>query len=69
MKLRRIVQTEQPAFHAAAGGEIRHHRSKMTAYSLDSPGGFEFREETDNHAQSLPTAAAEGKLSIASDCL
>jgi hypothetical protein len=38
----------------------------MTAYSLDSSGGFEFREEADNHAQSLPTAALEGKSSIAS---
>jgi hypothetical protein len=36
----------------------------MTACSLDSPGRFQFREETDNHAQSLPTAAAEGKLSL-----
>jgi hypothetical protein len=68
MKLRRIVQAKQPALHAAAGGEIRHHRGKMTAYSLDSSGGLEFREEADDHAQSLPTAAPEGKLSIASAC-
>jgi hypothetical protein len=40
----------------------------MTPYSLDSSGGLEFREEADNHAQSLPTAAPEGKLSIPTAC-
>jgi hypothetical protein len=36
----------------------------MTACSLDSSGAFQLREEADNHAQSLPTAAPEGKTSI-----
>jgi hypothetical protein len=31
---------------------------------LDAAGGFEFGKEADNHAQSLPSAAAEGKLRI-----
>ena len=64
MQLRGVIQAEQAAFHAAARGEFRHHRRQMAARSLDSPGRFQFREETDNHAQSLPTAAAEGKLSL-----
>jgi len=37
----------------------------MAAYSLDSSGWFQFREEANDHAQSLPTAAPEGKLSLA----
>src|SRR2546425_9026203 len=33
----------------------------MAADALDSAGGFEFGEETDDHAPSLPSAAPERK--------
>jgi hypothetical protein len=64
MQPRRIIQAKQPAIHTAAFGELRHYRRYMTASALNSSSGFQFREEADDHAQSLPTAAPEGKLSL-----
>jgi hypothetical protein len=65
MKFRRVIQAEQAAFHVSAGGELGDHRSQVTPGALDSAGGFEFGEEANNHAQSLPTAAPEGKAAFA----
>ena len=64
MQVRGVVQAEQPAFHAAAGSEFGEHRRQVAAGALHSAGGFQLRKEADNHAQSLPSAAAEGKLRI-----
>ena len=61
VQLRRIVQAEQPALHAAAGGEFTHHRRQVAAHALHSAGCIQFREEADEHALSLPTAALNGK--------
>ena len=64
MQLRTVVQGQQPAVHAAAGREFRHHCSEMPPCALYSPVCVEFGKQTDDHAPSLPSAAPEGKAAL-----
>ncbi len=61
VELGRVIQGEDAALHVAAGREFREDGRQMAADALDSAGGFEFGEETDDHAPSLPSAAPERK--------
>lgn len=62
VQLRRIIQAEQAAIHVAARGKLRQHRCQVAARSLHPAGCLQFGEEADNHGQSLPSAALNGKL-------
>ena len=64
MQLRRVVQADQPAVHRSAGGKLGHHRRDMAAGALQAAGRIEFREESDNHAPSLTSAARERKAEL-----
>ena len=61
MQFRRIVQAEEAALHAAAGGKFREHGSEVTAGTLHPTGCVQFWEEANDHGQSLPSAANNGK--------
>jgi hypothetical protein len=58
---RRIIQAEQAAVQAPAGGEFRQHRRQVAACSLYPAGSVQFREEANDHGPSLPSAAPNGK--------
>jgi hypothetical protein len=57
VQLGRIVQADQPAFHPPAGRKFAHHCRHMAARALHPAGCIQFREESDEHALSLPRAA------------
>jgi len=57
----RIIQAEQSALPAAAGREFRQHRGQVSPRALYPAGGFQFREEANDHALSLPSTAQERK--------
>jgi hypothetical protein len=57
VELGRIVQADQPAFHSPGGRKFAHHCRHMAARALHPPGRIQFREESDEHALSLPRAA------------
>lgn len=44
-----------------AGGKFREHRRQVAASSLHPTGCDQFRKEANEHAQSLPSAAPDGK--------
>jgi len=44
-----------------AGGKFREHDRQMAARSLHPAGSVQFRKEANEHAQSLPSAAPDGK--------
>ncbi len=67
MQFRRVVEAQQPAFHVAPRCELRHHRRNMPPGSLYPAGRCQLREESDDHAPSLPSATPEGKARIALD--
>jgi hypothetical protein len=61
VQLRRILQAEKAAIHAAAGSKFREHGSKVTAGTLHPTGRVQFWEEANDHGQSLPSAGHNGK--------
>jgi hypothetical protein len=61
-----IVQAEQPAFHSMAGGKFVHHSGNVPPGTLHSAGSVQLREESKEHATSLPSAAQENKNPLAS---
>src|SRR5713101_4989416 len=61
MQLGRIIQADEAAFHVARGGELRQHRRQVAAGALHAAGRVQFREEANDHASSLSTAATERK--------
>src|ERR1700742_2876321 len=67
MQLWRVVQAEKPALHLSTFGELGDHRCQVPSDSLDPAGWFELGKEANNHAQSLPTAATEGKARFAKE--
>ncbi|PYU40151.1 MAG: hypothetical protein DMG54_24510, partial [Acidobacteria bacterium] len=52
---------EQAAIHASAGGEFREHGRQVAAGPLYPAGGVQFGKETNEHAESLTSAAPNGK--------
>src|SRR5437588_7262797 len=61
VQLRRIIQTEQEAGHATAGGEFGEHRRQVAARTLHPAGCVQFGKEANEHAESLPSTANDGK--------
>ncbi len=61
VQLRRVIQADQAAIHAVAGGEFREHRRQVAAHPLHPAGCVQFWKEANEHAQSLPTGAPNGK--------
>ncbi len=61
MKLRRIVEAEEPALHRAAVRIFGEHRGDVPAGALYAAGSVEFRKYADEHWVSLPSAAMERK--------
>src|SRR2546430_2013259 len=54
-------QAEKAAIHAAAGGEFCEHGRQVAAGPLHSAGGVQFGKESNEHAESLTSAAPNGK--------
>jgi hypothetical protein len=61
MKLRRIIEAEETAFHRAAGCEFREHGGEMAAGTLNAARCVQFRKYADEHWLSLPSAGMERK--------
>ena len=61
VQLRRIIQAEKAAIHAAAGGEFREHGRQVAAGPLHPAGCVQLGKEANEHAQSLPSTANDGK--------
>jgi hypothetical protein len=66
VQLRRVIQAEQPALHSMAGGKFIHHCGNVPPGALHSAGGVQLREESKEHATSLPSTAQENKNRLAS---
>jgi hypothetical protein len=60
----RVVKAEQAAFHSVARGKFREDRRHLAAGTLHPSGRVQLREQSDEHAPSLPTAARERKTAI-----
>ena len=65
MQFRRVVQAQQPALHPVARGKFIHHCGNVSARALHSAGRVKLREESKEHASSLPSAAPEHKMPLA----
>jgi hypothetical protein len=61
MKLGRIIQAEEAAFHRAAGCKFREDCGNVAAGALNAAGGVQLRKYADKHPVSLPRAAMERK--------
>ena len=61
VQLGRIVQAEQPALHPMACGKFTHYRGDVPARPLHSAGRVQLREESKEHASSLPSTTQENK--------
>jgi hypothetical protein len=61
VKLGRIIQAEEAAFHRATGCKFREDRSNVAARALNAAGGVQLRKYADEHSVSLPRAAMESK--------
>jgi hypothetical protein len=60
-----VVQAEQPALHSVAHGELIHHCGNVPPGALHSAGSVQLREESKEHATSLPSTAQENKNPLA----
>src|SRR5262249_21664928 len=66
VKLGRIVQAEEPALHFSVVCEFSKDCGEMPSGALYAAGCVQLREEANQHARSLPSAALDGKPSRSS---
>ncbi len=61
VKFRGIIEAEETAFHAAAGGKFGEDGCEVAAGALNAAWRVQFRKYADEHWVSLPSAGMERK--------